>query len=134
MIQDLETRLVQLTHEVEEGDRSAIKAWVEMKRMLDLVKTAMSAIEDAAIDERELVGADECHVDGLNIELVQGRKIYSYKHIDRWKELEVHRKQVEQAAKTAADTGNMVVDPYGQEIEPAQLSFGKSYLKATRLR
>ena len=133
MIQDLETRLVQLTHEVEEGDRSAIKAWVEMKRMLDLVKTAMSAIEDAAIDERELVGADECHVDGLNIELVQGRKIYSYKHIDRWKELEVHRKQVEQAAKTAADTGNMVVDPYGQEIEPAQLSFGKSYLKATRL-
>lgn len=124
---------MQLTHEVEEGDRSAIKAWVEMKRMLDLVKTAMSAIEEAAIDERELVGADECHVDGLNIELVQGRKIYSYKHIDRWKELEVHRKQVEQAAKTAADTGNMVVDPYGQEIEPAQLSFGKSYLKATRL-
>ena len=134
MMQQLETRLMQLTHEVEEGDRSAIKAWVEMKRMLDLVKTAMSAIEEAAIDERELVGADECHVDGLNIELVQGRKIYSYKHIDRWKELEVHRKQVEQAAKTAADTGNMVVDPYGQEIEPAQLSFGKSYLKATRLR
>ena len=133
MMQQLETRLMQLTHEVEEGDRSAIKAWVEMKRMLDLVKTAMSAIEEAAIDERELVGADECHVDGLNIELVQGRKIYSYKHIDRWKELEVHRKQVEQAAKTAADTGNMVVDPYGQEIEPAQLSFGKSYLKATRL-
>ena len=132
-MQQLETRLMQLTHEVEEGDRSAIKAWVEMKRMLDLVKTAMSAIEEAAIDERELVGADECHVDGLNIELVQGRKIYSYKHIDRWKELEVHRKQVEQAAKTAADTGNMVVDPYGQEIEPAQLSFGKSYLKATRL-
>ena len=134
MMQQLETRLVQLTHEVEEGNRSAIKAWVEMKRMLDLVKTAMSAIEDAAIDERELVGADECHVDGLNIELVQGRKIYSYKHIDRWKELQVHMKQVEQAAKTAADTGNMVVDPYGQEIEPAQLSFGKSYLKATRLR
>ena len=134
MIQDLETRLVRLTQEVEEGDRSAIEAWVEMKRMLDLVKTAMSAIEDAAIDERELVGADECHVDGLNIELVQGRKIYSYKHIDRWKELQVHMKQVEQAAKTAADTGNMVVDPYGQEIEPAQLSFGKSYLKATRLR
>ena len=133
-MQQLETRLVQLTHEVEEGDRSAIEAWVEMKRMADLIKTAMSAIEDAAINERELVGADECHVDGLNIELVQGRKIYSYKHIDRWKELEVHRKQVEQAAKTAADTGNMVVDPYGQEIEPAVLSFGKSYLKATRLR
>lgn len=134
MIQELETRLVRLTLEVEEGDRSAIQAWVEMKRMADLVKTAMGAIEDAAINERESIGADECHVDGLNIELVQGRKMYSYKHIDRWKELQVHMKQVEQAAKTAADTGHLVVDHYGQEIEPAELSFGKSYLKATRLR
>jgi len=134
MIQELETRLVRLTLEVEEGDRSAIQAWAEMKRMADLVKTAMGAIEDAAINERESIGADECHVDGLNIELVQGRKMYSYKHIDRWKELQVHMKQVEQAAKTAADTGHLVVDHYGQEIEPAELSFGKSYLKATRLR
>ena len=134
MRQELETRLVRLTLEVEEGDRSAIQAWAEMKRMADLVKTAMGAIEDAAINERESIGADECHVDGLNIELVQGRKMYSYKHIDRWKELQVHMKQVEQAAKTAADTGHLVVDHYGQEIEPAELSFGKSYLKATRLR
>ena len=134
MIQELETRLVRLTLEVEEGDRSAIQAWAEMKRMADLVKTAMSAIEEAAINEREMVGADECHVDGLNIELVQGRKIYSYKHIGRWKELQVQMKQVEQAAKTAADTGHLVVDHYGQEIEPAEMSFGKSYLKASVIR
>jgi hypothetical protein len=47
-------------------------------------------------------------------------------------------KQVEQAAKTAAktaaDTGHLVVDHYGQEIEPAEMSFGKSYLKASVIR
>jgi hypothetical protein len=98
------------------------------------IQWAMGLVEDAAINERESIGADEYKVEGFRIEVVQGRKIYSYKHIGRWKELQVQMKQVEQAAKTAADTGHLVVDHYGQEIEPAEMSFGKSYLKASVIR
>jgi len=130
----LNAHLTELVNNVENGDTSPLEAWFEMKQMLDKVKWSMGLIEDAAINEREAIGADDYKVDGFRIEVVQGRKMYSYKHIGKWKELEVHRKQVEQAAKVAADTGNMVVDPYGEEIEPAELSFGKSYLKATAIR
>lgn len=130
----LNAHLAELVNNVENGDTSPLEAWFEMKQMLVDVKWAMGLVEDAAINERESIGADEYKVEGFRIEVVQGRKIYSYKHIGRWKELQVQMKQVEQAAKTAADTGHLVVDHYGQEIEPAEMSFGKSYLKASVIR
>lgn len=127
----LNAHLAEMVNNVNDGDVSPLETWFEMKRMMEKVKYHMSLIEDAAINERESIGADDYKVDGFRIEVVQGRKMYSYKHIGRWKELEVHRKQVEQAAKAAADTGNVVIDPYGEEIEPAEITFGKSYLKAS---
>ena len=130
----LNAHLAELVNNVESGDTSPLEAWFEMKQIMDKAKWAMGLVEDAAINEREFIGADEYKVEGFRIEVVQGRKMYSYKHIGRWKELQVQMKQVEQAAKTAADTGHLVVDHYGQEIEPAEMSFGKSYLKASVIR
>ncbi len=130
----LNAHLTELVNSVNDGDVSPLEAWFEMKQMAEKVKWSMSLIEDAAINERESIGTDDYKVAGFRIEVVQGRKMYSYKHIGKSKELDVHRKQVEQAAKAAADTGNMVVDPYGEEIEPAEITFGKSYLKASVIR
>jgi len=134
-MKDIRTvHFAELVNNVESGDISPLEAWFQLKQIMDKAKWAMGLVEDAAINERESIGADEYKVEGFRIEVVQGRKIYSYKHIGRWKELEVQMKQVEQAAKTAADTGHLVVDHYGQEIEPAEMSFGKSYLKASVIR
>ena len=71
----LNAHLTELVNNVNDGDISPLEAWFEMKQMLDKVKWAMGLIEDAAINEREFIGADGYKVEGFRIEVVQGHKM-----------------------------------------------------------
>ena len=71
----LNAHLAELVNNVENGDTSPLEAWFEIKQIMDKAKWAMGLVEDAAINERESIGADEYKVEGFRIEVVQGLKM-----------------------------------------------------------
>ena len=116
-------------NDVEEGIKNPLDAYLHFKQIEAALKAAMQRIEEAAVSERRAYGKEEVIRHGMRIELVEGRKTYSYKHIALWQEIDEKRKQIEKAAKGAAEFGAHVITNDGEEIEPAEIRFGKDHLR-----
>jgi len=119
---------------VEEGIMNPLDAYLHFKEIEAALKNAMQIIEEAAVSERRAYGKEEVIRQGLRIELVEGRKTYSYKHIALWQEIDAKRKQIEKAAKGAAEFGAHVITNDGEEIEPAEVRYGKDHLRISAAR
>jgi hypothetical protein len=98
---------------VEEGIVNPLDAYLHFKEIEAALKNAMQIIEEAAVSERRAYGGDEVIRRGLRIE---------------------KRKQIEKAAKGAAEFGAHVITNDGEEIEPAEVRFGKDHLRISAAR
>ena len=114
------------------GMGSAMSAYAQLKRIQAEVEDAMEAVKESAINERRKYGKETIVRHGFELEIVQGRKVWSYKHGTAWSRAEAEKKRIEKLMQSAYETGSEIADATTGEIyEPAQLSFASDTLKAT---
>lgn len=114
------------------GMGSAMSAYAQLKRIQAEVEDAMEAVKESAINERRKYGKETIVCHGFELEVVTGRKVWSYKHGTAWTRAEADKKRIEKLMQSAYETGSEIADATTGEIyEPAQLSFASDTLKAT---
>ena len=114
------------------GEGSALTAYAQLKKIQAEVEDALEAVKESAIEERRKYGKEVINRNGFELEVVTGRRIWSYKHGSAWAQCEAEKKRIEKLMQSAYETGNEIADATtGEVYEPAQLSFASDTLKAT---
>ena len=114
------------------GEGSALTAYAQLKKIQAEVEDALEAVKESAIEERRKYGKEIINRHGFELEVVTGRRIWSYKHGSAWAQCEAEKKRIEKLMQSAYETGNEIADATtGEVYEPAQLTFASDTLKAT---
>lgn len=119
--------IVKILDDVEDGNISALKAYMDIKREADIYAAALKQIKDAAIDEAEKYGKGEHDAEGGRFQVKNASGKYSYKHIEAWVAANKVLKDLEDGYKKAAqerEKGRNVVTDDGEIVEPADFTPG----------
>lgn len=123
--------LAHLIQEVEEGNRDALTAYANIKKLESEVKNARTQIEELAMNEAENYSGKTFEYNGFKFEKRNGATRYSYKNIAKWKEANKNLKDIESEAKQAfiaKQKGMMVASEDGEEIELPEVNYSKDSL------
>lgn len=124
--------LQHIAHDVEMGNGSALRAYVALKEIADHVEQVLDQIKYVAVEERRRYGKENPIIDGMQIELAAGRKLWKYDHSSSWKALNERRKTLEELMQKAYNGASIVDGETGEEIEPAVLTFTADTIRLTK--
>jgi hypothetical protein len=119
---------------VDNGHTNPLKAFVEIKRLQQMIDDIKDSIQDQAIAERMKYGKEEVVIDGFKVEQVPGRKNWKYDHSDAWQAVNERKKTLESLMQKAYAGTSIVDGETGEEIEPAALTFSKETLRLTEVK
>ena len=116
--------LTKLVDDALAGMVNELDAYLFLKKLETTVKNGLSLLQDGATDEAIKYGKGEHLVDGayINVKASAGRWQFSDK-VKELKEVVKAREELEKSAYKAGD--NIIVDPDGVQVEPAQWFPGK---------
>jgi hypothetical protein len=114
------------------GIGSPMSAYAKLRALQSEIEGAMEAVKESAIEERRKYGKEVINRHGFELEVVTGRRMWSYKHGTAWTRAEAEKKRIEKLMQSAYETGSEIADATTGEIyEPASLTFAQDTLKAT---
>lgn len=119
---------------VDNGQTNPLKAYVEIKRLSQLLDQIKDTLQDQAIGERMKYGKEEVVIDGYKVEQVPGRKNWKYDHSSQWQSINERRKAIESLMQNSYAGASIIDGETGEEIEPALLSYSKETLRLTEVR
>jgi hypothetical protein len=128
------TLLSRFAEAVDNGQTNPLKAFVEIKRLQQMIDDIKDSIQDQAIAERMKYGKEEVVIDGFKVEQVPGRKNWKYDHSDAWQAVNERKKTLESLMQKAYAGTSIVDGETGEEIEPAALTFSKETLRLTEVK
>lgn len=128
------TLLSRFAEAVDNGQTNPLKAYVEIKRLQQMIDDIKDSISDAAIAERMKYGKEEVVIDGFKVEQVPGRKNWKYDHSHAWQAVNERKKTLESLMQKAYMGTSIVDGETGEEIEPATLTFSKETLRLTEVK
>jgi hypothetical protein len=125
-------KAIQDAYNAVNGEGSAMSAYARLRALQAEIDNAIEAVKDSAIAERQKYGKETIVRHGFELEIVSGRKVWSYKHGTAWSRADAERKRIEKLMQSAYETGSEIADATTGEIyEPASLTFANDTLKAT---
>lgn len=116
-----------MTQGVINGEKDPLIAMAELKSMAAIIKKAMTEVEPIAIDEA-MKYEKTFDYKGFVFTRKEGRRMYSFKHIEAWKNAKEELTEIEEQAKKAASVSGTVVTDDGEVVDPAQVTFTKASL------
>lgn len=111
----------QLTFAVEEGNLSALDAYIQLHQIEKLAGEARKQIQAQAVTEAQREGKQFTRM-GFEIQCRAGAGRWDYKHIPDWEAKKFELLQIEEKAKWAfksAEKGITPIDEDGVIVEPA---------------
>lgn len=117
-----------MVNEAKDGDVSALKTFIELKRMSKELDECLKDIKDEALSEAEQYGKGEQIIHGavVSVRAVGGK--WKFDHIGEWKETEDKKKAIEAKYKNAfknAENGLYnVAESTGEILELPSYSAG----------
>lgn len=126
----LTTELGTAVQAVIDGEACPLEVYGEIIRIERYLSECKEIIFPAALSESEKHGKN-FEYKGMEVRVSEGRKVFSFSHIKAHNDLKTKLKEVEEAAKRAAEAMDRKLtfsDEQGEVIEPAQVSFTKPSL------
>jgi hypothetical protein len=126
-----------IRQEAENGNRSALSAYILLRRMLEDLTADAEAVKELAIREhQERHSSEEVTIDGAVVKKHPGRAMYDYKGIQQWvlqnQKLKAIEDKAKYAAQVAVSKGGQVVDEdTGEIIEPAKVTYTKDSISVS---
>ena len=111
----------QLTFAVEEGNLSALDAYIQLHQIEKLAGEARKQIQAQAVTEAQREGKQFTRM-GFEVQCRAGAGRWDYKHIKEWEAKKFELSQLEEKAKWAfksAEKGITPIDEDGVIVEPA---------------
>ena len=116
----------QLTFAVEEGNLSALDAYIQLHQIEKLAGEARKQIQAQAVTEAQREGKQFTRM-GFEIQCRAGAGRWKFDHIPDWEAKKFELSQIEEKAKWAyksAEKGITPIDDDGVIVEPAQYTPG----------
>lgn len=123
--------LAHFVTEVENGERDALAAYAEIKKLEKEFASAKKQVEDLALDEAIKFGEKSFEHQGFKFEIRKGATRYSYKNISIWRDKNKELKEIESRAKAAflaKQKGMLTATDDGEEIELPEVNYSKDSL------
>lgn len=118
--------ITNLSFQVAEGKRNALKTYISLKRIAELSAGVIKEIQESAIDEAMKYGEKKFQEAGAMVELKSAAGKWDYAHIQSIAATEQRLKALNEIAKQAYKLGTEIPDPQtGEMIPPAQFTEGK---------
>lgn len=114
-------QIQQLTFAVEEGNMSALDAYIQLHQIEKLAGEARKQIQAQAVTEAQREGKQFTRM-GFEVQCRAGAGRWDYKHIKEWEAKKFELSQLEEKAKWAfksAEKGITPIDDDGVIVEPA---------------
>lgn len=119
-------------YSVIDGNASALKTYIDFKRMESELKEAMESIKDQAMEEARKYSSKSFVENGATIEIRNTAGKWSYNHVKEWSELnskiEELQKQLQFASKAKASLLN---EDTGEILQMARYTEGKETIFVT---
>lgn len=115
-----------LTAEVENGDRAALRTFIEFKRLENELKKAMDIVQPLAVDEAERFDKKSFEHFGAKIEVKNAASRWDYAGVTAVNHAQDRLKLYQQLAQNAAMAGQEIYDGDGTVIQPANKIEGKT--------
>ena len=116
----------QLTFAVEEGNLSALDAYIQLHQIEKLAGEARKQIQAQAVTEAQREGKQFTHM-GFEVQCRAAAGRWKFDHIPDWEAKKFELAQIEERAKWAyksAEKGITPIDDDGVIVEPAQYTPG----------
>ena len=114
-------QILNLTFAVEEGNLSALDAYIQLHQIEKLAGEARKQIQAQAVTEAQREGKQFTRM-GFEVQCRAGAGRWDYKHIKEWEAKKFELSQLEEKAKWAfksAEKGITPIDEDGVIVEPA---------------
>ncbi len=115
-----------LSAEVENGDRAALRTFIEFKRLEKELKQAMDIVQPLAVDEAERFDKKSFEHFGARIEVKNAASKWEYDTVYEIIQVEKRLEELKKLAQSASKLGGEVYDPNGVVIQPAKKIEGKT--------
>jgi hypothetical protein len=109
-----------LTAEVENGDRAALRTFIEFKRLEKELKAAMEIVQPLAVDEAQKFDGRSFEHFGAKIEVKNAASRWDYAGVTAVNHAQDRLKLYQQLAQNAAMAGQEIYDGDGTVIQPAK--------------
>lgn len=119
----------QLVQDVLDGKENPLKAFAVLKGLQKQVSTAISEIEEGAIEEAGKYGEKTFEAMNYKFEIREGARRYSFKGIESWVETNKKLKDIEKQCKLAAsayEKGKQLIDDNGEIVPIPEITHSKS--------
>jgi hypothetical protein len=117
---------------IEQGEISAIDAYIELYEQKKHIEQQLADIKELAVLERERYGKEAITRRGYEVEIARGRALWKYDHVSAWASLKSRMKDIEKMSQAVATKGVEIVDTdSGEIIEPAKVSYSADTLRLT---
>jgi hypothetical protein len=124
---DMIEKLIAIAEDAKEGNTNALKAYVELKGILEAVNGCIKDIKDLAMDEASKYGKGEHKEYGVTFQVKNGAGRWSYKGC-LWNE-DVKKLQEQAKAAYKQSINNLqLVDDQGEIVTPATFTAGGEVL------
>lgn len=125
----------QLTFAVEEGNLSALDAYIQLHQIEKLAGEARKQIQAQAVTEAQREGKQFTRM-GFEVQCRAGAGRWKFDHIQDWEAKKFELAQLEEKAKWAfksAEKGIIPIDDDGVIVEPAQYTPGADTIAVKEL-
>jgi len=115
--------LHEINEQVLNGEKDALEAYIELKKIADTATAIMKEIKPDALTEADKYDGKTFQAFGAQIEKRNGGGVWSFKHLQDWNEINKKKKEVEDLHKTAYKLKGQeaIINPdTGEIIEPAE--------------
>ena len=108
---------------VKEGHIDPMEAAIRLKANEEILKDIRKQLDDLIIDQAEQYAKGERFLQGVEFNVVNGRKAYDFSDDAEWTELKAKIKAREEYLKARPG-----FDPETGEANPTKIKYGKDYL------
>lgn len=128
--EDIKAVAALVVSKVEEGEATALEAYIKMSAVKKAAEDSMAALKDKALGQADLVHKEERVMFGAAFDTAQGSLKYDYSDSPAWVEMNEQLEELKAKIKAHEDLMRNamkfegVVGPGGEVIEPAKVSGG----------
>jgi hypothetical protein len=130
-LKDVNDFIFNLANDVKEGNSDAILALKTLSDLSKGIEVYKAEIYDIALKEAENYDEKSFVHKGVKVEKRAGSRLWNFKNIQEWNELNERRKEKEDLYKSAFDNyakGVQMVDENGEQIPIPVVTYGRDVL------
>lgn len=131
-MEEIKNTISKLIQDVLDGNEDSLKTYIELKELEKHLKSGFEAIEKDVIIEAQKYEGKTFNKMGYEITFNEGKRSYVFKHIEKWNDLSVKLKEIEEMAKQSALNQSKkilnVSESDGEIIEPCVIKYSKPFI------